>query len=1109
MKVAKWILAVILIFITTALVADETRYMGYGVSNMLNIYSGGGSSGYISNTTAINTLIGQYGYGISGPLELNTELDVYTSYRIVPVTQVPNPSVLEIPEGGNGYAWFTLEGLRNGVWLPASDTQLTAIDGQGNVIACETGLLPYQFLNSIVHMQYPGVFAVPIPWDMIGNGNPNSIETITVMTANGVTIAPENRQSILCKIIPYTYTSDWGYRLYAKGGAGATNGIVTATGFAGGGSGATISLDLQGLGTNPTCTAFRIKRRDDLFVGADIKLGPPRLIDVGSATTSAQASVPYEYEVSFDLDEMDGLEALMAFYLFAEPTVLYGTQANKAVQLSARFLEFMVQCLIANSANNGLGIARVSDEFGLDIQGNLDLTTNLLAASPLRLKMGPGLGLKAHLGGSIKKFPNNGFLTRINLGGEYKTSLNIGPKLIPNTSLGFKFFFPHRLNNLMAPSSGNIEYEMLGRWDSLLSWDSVQLSSKYGTTLPNFKIYDLPGHMQEYKSWVDINSGAVLNTLINSTQIPSQLLNIGSAAVNVVTNNETFSQDICNFLGTVYEQQKRELPVQIGYGHSCEDKSAFNLDLSLEFPLPLLPALVLKFGTGFAATDSRNYQISKGYLAKGYPYLQTEMQIPPQHNYTFGNVINSMWSKVTQGNIWNELCSVISAEMTNRFLRWWPFKNRADELLNTNGSYISLTQNSIPAGVDSVQFRYWDWGEEPNETRLTTTQREAVQEYNRSMRKAREASIGMNYGIGGFYRFEADSPAWNEAPMLTIKYLDSELTGINENTLKMYWEDETGNWHLVTSTAVPDSNLVRANIPYFTTYTLAPSLPQGSIILDATPDSLAADGISTTTVVTGSLTNNDGTLVANGTEYTILLDRGEITDTDVNPILTGKQVAAFGGLLTFTVLADSIPVPITASITSVTGYANGSLEIPLYATGLPASPLLLSCQPEHRAIRLAWQQVNEPGVVGYKIYYDTDNSGTPYNGTASVDGIASPVVIGNLTSYTLTGLNNYQDYFIAITALDAAGNESLLSNEMLSRPVLRAVTNLEIEKQSSGIKLSWNPAYGATSYKIYRGNSPNLPIDQMQFVAETTSTNWLDATVTTDKKFYLIISIGQ
>ena len=126
-----------------------------------------------------------------------------------------------------------------------------------------------------------------------------------------------------------------------------------------------------------------------------------------------------------------------------------------------------------------------------------------------------------------------------------------------------------------------------------------------------------------------------------------------------------------------------------------------------------------------------------------------------------------------------------------------------------------------------------------------------------------------------------------------------------------------------------------------------------------------------------------------------------------------------------------------------------------------------------------------------------------------MDGIASPVVVGNLTSYTLTGLNNYKDYYIAITALDAAGNESLLSNEMLSRPVLRAVTNLEIEKQSSGMKLSWNPAYGATSYKIYRGSLPNLPLDQMQFVAETTSTNWQDATETTDKKFYLIISIGQ
>ncbi|MDD4309489.1 MAG: fibronectin type III domain-containing protein, partial [Candidatus Cloacimonetes bacterium] len=1083
-----------------------------GISNMLYINTGGGGNGYdtgISNTIAINTLIGQYGYGISGPIELNTEQEMYSSYRIVPVSQAPNPSILEIPEGGYGYAWFAVEGMINGVWLPATGMNLTAEDGQGNIIACETSLLPYQFLSSILHMQNLAVFAVPIPADIIGNGTPNSIETITIMTANGVTIAPENQLSIVCKIIPYTYSANWGYRLYAKGGGGVTGGIVTVTGFAGGGSGATISLDLQGLGTNPTCTAFRIKRRDDVFVGAEVELGPPRLIDVGTASTSVQASFPYEYEVNFDLDQMEGLEALLAFYLFAEPTVLYATNSNQVVQLSARFLELVVQALIANSANNGLGISRVSDEVGLDIQGNLDLSTNLLAGSPLRLKMGPGLGLKAHLGGSLKMFPNDSYQTRINIGGEYKTSLNIGPKLIPNTSIGFKYFYPQRLNNAMTPSSGSIEYEMLGKWDSPSSWDSIQLSSKYGSTLPSFKIYDLPGQMQEYKSWVELNSMAVRNMLLNVTQTPSQLLNIGSAAVNMITNNETFSQDITNFMGTVYEQQNRDLPVQLAYGNSCEDKSAFNLDLDMEFPLPVFPALVIKLGTGFEATNSRDYEVSKGYWVKGYPYLQTEMPSLPQNNIAFSNVINTMWNKLTQGNIWNELCSVIASEMYQSVLRWWPFKNRADELLNPNGSYITLIENSIPAGVDSVQFRYWDWGDEPAETRLTATQRVAVKKYNRNLRKIRESNVGMHYGIGGFYRFEANSPGWNVAPPLTIKYLDSELAGINESTLKMYWEDETGNWHLVPSTAVPDSNLVRANIPYFTTYTLAPSLPQGSINLDASPDSLAADGSSTTNVTTGSLTNNDGTLVANGTEYTILLDRGEIVDTDINPSLTGKQVAAFGGSLCFTVQADSIPLPITASISSVTGYASGSLEIPLYATGLPATPLLISCQPEHRAISLSWQQVNEPGVIGYKIYYDTDNSGIPYNGTASVNGINSPVVLGNLGAYTLTGLNNNQDYYIAITALDAAGNESLLSNEMQSRPVLRSVTNLEIDKQASGIKLSWNPAYGATSYKIYRSSSPNLPLDQMQFVAETTSTNWLDNTATTNKNFYLIISIGQ
>lgn len=1108
------IMMIALLCLAFAVIYCEDRDVGYGISNSLYIFTGGSPNGGMtfetSNTLMINTNFGSSGYDISEAIAISTGTGGYSSYRIMPVSQAPNPVILDIPEGGYGYAWFVVEGEENGVWLPVLNTDLVAEDAQGNNIACQTGWLPYRFLSSIIHMQNAGAFAVPIPSTLVGNGAPGSMETITVITADGETIAPENQQSITCRIVPYEYKEEWGYRLYAKGGAGGTAGIVTATGFGGGGSGATISLDLQGLGSNPSCSAFRINRRDDVFVGAEIELGPPRLIDIGEASVEVQASFPYEIEYNFDLDDLDGLESLMAFYLITEPTILYANSTNFVGQLSARFLSLCVQSLISHSAFNGLGIARVSDEAGLDIQGSLDLSVNLLAGLPLGLTMGPGLGAKAHLGGSLKAYESGAVQKRLFVGGEYKTTTNIGLKLLNDVSLGTKFFYPHKLRSPFFPSTRNVEFELTSNWDSLSDWESLEISGKVGSTSPSFKLYNLPGQMQEQRAWLGIHSSSLKNLLLNTAYAPVRLFNIGSAAVDMVANNETFNQDISNFMGVIYQNQNSNLPVQLNYGFEIEDKSGFEYDLDLEFPLPVIPALVIKLGGGLEATNSRSYKIAEGYWVKGYPYLQREMQSPPTNNIELTNVLNTLWNGMISGPIWSELCDLVLTEFVHAVLTWhFPFRDRMDEVLNANGSYITLTQDSFPADVDSVDFRYWDWGEDTEDPRLSGIQLEQVKRYNSRLRKLREEAIGMHYGIGGFYRFEADSDGWNEDPTLTIKYLDSEVTDIDESTLNMYWEDDHGAWHLLNSIAVPDSNLVRANIPYFATYTLAPSLPQGQIELSAAPDSLMADGISTALVSSGLLMNNDGSVVANGTLYTVLADRGEIVTLDADPMLTGIQIEAWGGYLNFTVQADSIPVPIVATVTSVTGFASGNLTIPMYATGLPATPVLLSAQPEHRALSLSWQQLPDPGIVGYRIHYDTDASGPPYDGVSSEAGHNSPVTVGNSGQHTLTGLQADQDYYLAITALDAYGNESPLSNELTGHTVLQAVTGLSISKSASGVSLAWEPAYGAVSYKVYRSATPSFELNQMEYLGETFDPAWLDQSAgNLDSCFYIVISIG-
>jgi hypothetical protein len=74
---------------------------------------------------------------------------------------------------------------------------------------------------------------------------------------------------------------------------------------------------------------------------------------------------------------------------------------------------------------------------------------------------------------------------------------------------------------------------------------------------------------------------------------------------------------------------------------------------------------------------------------------------------------------------------------------------------------------------------------------------------------------------------------------------------------------------------------------------------------------------------------------------------------------------------------------------------------------------------EPAQVTLVWDQNAESDLSGYKLHYGPSSG----NYTASVD-------VGNLTSYTLTGLARNSTYYIAATAYNTAGMESGYSNEV-------------------------------------------------------------------------------
>jgi hypothetical protein len=80
-------------------------------------------------------------------------------------------------------------------------------------------------------------------------------------------------------------------------------------------------------------------------------------------------------------------------------------------------------------------------------------------------------------------------------------------------------------------------------------------------------------------------------------------------------------------------------------------------------------------------------------------------------------------------------------------------------------------------------------------------------------------------------------------------------------------------------------------------------------------------------------------------------------------------------------------------------------------------------------ITLQWDANTETDLAGYKVYYKIETSGPSYNGTGAVEG-NSPIDVGNVTQFTLHGLDEDVTYFFAVTAYNTNQLESGFSNEV-------------------------------------------------------------------------------
>jgi hypothetical protein len=138
------------------------------------------------------------------------------------------------------------------------------------------------------------------------------------------------------------------------------------------------------------------------------------------------------------------------------------------------------------------------------------------------------------------------------------------------------------------------------------------------------------------------------------------------------------------------------------------------------------------------------------------------------------------------------------------------------------------------------------------------------------------------------------------------------------------------------------------------------------------------------------------------------------------------QIVSTNATLTLQLQAPVGGTYASVSLKSVAGDAYGQLGIILVDTTPPATPTNISVTAGQSRIWVSWWTNSEPDLAGYRVYYQAGAAGPPWNGTCAVEGNPSPVQVTG-TNVLLRGLTAGTNYFVAVSAVDTAGNESPLS----------------------------------------------------------------------------------
>lgn len=255
-----------------------------------------------------------------------------------------------------------------------------------------------------------------------------------------------------------------------------------------------------------------------------------------------------------------------------------------------------------------------------------------------------------------------------------------------------------------------------------------------------------------------------------------------------------------------------------------------------------------------------------------------------------------------------------------------------------------------------------------------------------------------------------------------------------------------------------------------------------------------SSGVYTTTTTGGTTVQRDnGTMPAlyaqaykgaNGKDYVVITNKSAYSHdvtvqqdgTNVNQQMTRTYVTSARD-------AKNAPSDIQVAIQSGTVTAGDPVFVPPYSVtrvewtrtstlDIPPVPWLSHAVPQNGKVDLRW--LPTPLTSGYKIKYGTD----PNN-------MSTPIDVGNVTSYPITGLTNGLTYYFSVAAYNATGT-SPYSNEVLQNGVVynnvfvnlaapdTPIMNLAQKENKRQVSVGWKSVPGATGYKLKYGTTSGV-----------------------------------